>query len=79
MIDRSTRAGLPATMASAGTSRVTTLPAPTMARSPMVTLERMVAPDPIDAPFLTSVVSTFQSCSRLQLPVARRRARIASR
>ena len=36
---RSTRAGLPATMASAGTSRVTTLPAPTMARSPMTTFD----------------------------------------
>ena len=32
-----------------------------MARSPMVTFERMVAPDPMEAPFLTSVVSTVQS------------------
>jgi len=34
-------------MVSAGTSCVTTLPAPTMARSPIVTFERIVAPDPI--------------------------------
>src|SRR6185503_4606259 len=58
---RSTRAGLPITMTSGGTSRVTTLPAPTMARSPIVTLDKIVAPDPIEAPFLTSVFSTAQS------------------
>ena len=44
-----------------GTSLVTTLPAPTMAFSPIVTLARMVDPDPIDAPFFTKVGSTFQS------------------
>ncbi len=31
-----------------GTSLVTTLPAPTIAFSPMVVLERIVTPDPID-------------------------------
>jgi hypothetical protein len=34
----------------AGTSFVTTLPAPTIAFSPIVTLDKMVQPDPIDAP-----------------------------
>ena len=60
---RNTLAGFPATMAPAGTFVVTTLPAPTMAFSPIVTFERIVAPDPIDAPFLISVGSTFQSSS----------------
>ena len=55
-------------MVSGGTSRVTTLPAPTMARSPMTTLARMVAPEPIDAPALTSVRSTFQSFSVCSSP-----------
>src|SRR5438309_1128870 len=59
--DRSKRAGYPATMALAGTSRVTTLPAPTRAFSPIVMLARMVAPEPIEAPLLTSVGSTPQS------------------
>ena len=49
---------------------MTTLPAPTMACSPMMTFERIVAPDPIEAPFLTSVVSTFQSCSVWSSPSA---------
>ena len=51
-------------MAFADTSRVTTLPAPTMAFSPMTTFDRIVAPDPIDAPLLTNVVATFQSFGR---------------
>jgi hypothetical protein len=46
-----------------GISRVTTLPAPTMAFSPIVTFDRIVLPDPIDAPFFTKVFSTFQSAS----------------
>ena len=66
---RKSLAGLPATMALAGTSRVTTLPAPTMAFSPMTTFERIVDPDPIDAPFLTMVASTFQSFSVCSSPV----------
>ena len=65
---RRTLAGLPHTIVRGGTLRVTTLPAPTIACSPMVTLGRMVAPDPIDAPFLTSVVSTFQSASVCSSP-----------
>ena len=63
-----TRAGLPATIVFAGTSRVTTLPAPTIAFSPIVTFDRIVEPDPMDAPFLTSVVSTFQSASVCSAP-----------
>src|SRR5689334_15884284 len=57
------RAGLPATSAFLGTSLVTTLPAPTSEFSPIVTLASIVAPDPIDAPFLTKVRATFQSAS----------------
>src|SRR5262249_10497973 len=71
---RSTRAGLPATMVRAGTSRATTLPAPTIACSPITTFDRIVAPEPIDAPCLTCVGSTFQSrsvCSSPSSVVAR--------
>ena len=41
------RAGLPATVAPAGTSCTTTLPAPTIASAPIVTPGRMMAPPPI--------------------------------
>src|SRR5579862_305175 len=68
--NRKTLAGLPATMAFAGTSLVTTLPAPTIAFSPTVTLLRMVDPEPIDAPFCTTVFSTFQSVSVWRPPSA---------
>src|SRR5271169_4742097 len=61
-------AGLPATMTFAGTSFVTTLPAPTIALSPMVTLLKIVDPEPIDAPLRTIVFSTFQSASVLRSP-----------
>src|ERR1700733_5659947 len=67
-MDLFTFAGFPTTMALAGTSLVTTLPAPTMAFSPMVTLARIVAPEPIDAPFLTNVRSTFQSLAVFSCP-----------
>src|SRR5262249_27378134 len=66
----STRAGLPATIVPGGTSRVTTAPAPTMASSPIVTLAKIVTPVPIEAPFLTSVFSTCQSCSVWRAPPA---------
>src|ERR687885_468181 len=49
------RAGLPATTAPAGTSRVTTEPAPTIARSPISTPQRMVALLPMEAPRRTAV------------------------
>src|SRR5208283_672982 len=68
-IDRRTFAGFPTTTVFAGTSLVTTLPAPTMAFSPMVTLLRIVEPDPMDAPFRTKVLSTFQSASVCNSPV----------
>lgn len=56
-------AGLPATIVFGGTSRVTTLPAPMMAFSPMVTWDRTVEPEPMEAPFFTRVGSTAQSSS----------------
>ena len=67
-IRRSTLAGFPATIVLAGTSFVTTLPAPTIAFSPMTTFARIVAPEPIEAPFFTTVVSTFQSLSVCRPP-----------
>ena len=39
---------MPATIVFAGTSLVTMLPAPTMAFSPIVTLDKIVAPLPIE-------------------------------
>jgi hypothetical protein len=65
---RNTRAGLPATIAFAGTCLVTVLPAPTIAFSPITRFERIVAPDPMEAPFLTNVGSALQSCSVCRLP-----------
>src|ERR1700722_2793792 len=67
---RNSLAGFPATMAFAGTSLVTTLPAPTIAFSPIVTFASIVEPDPIEAPFLTTVFSTFQSASVCNWPSA---------
>src|ERR1700728_1607364 len=69
-IERRNFAGFPATMLLAGTSLVTTLPAPTVAFSPTVIFERIVAPEPIDAPFLMTVRSTFQSASVCRFPSA---------
>src|SRR5207302_10174842 len=63
---RSTLAGFPATIEFAGTLFVTTLPAPTMAFSPMVTFGRIVAPDPIEAP-LRSEEHTSELQSRENL------------
>src|ERR1700722_11192828 len=65
---RKTLAGFPATIAPAGTSFVTTLPAPTIAFSPIVVLDKIVDPAPIDAPFLMTVRSTFQSASVCSSP-----------
>jgi hypothetical protein len=45
--DFETLAGLPTTVVPGGTSRVTTLPAPTMASSPMLTPGRTTALPPI--------------------------------
>jgi hypothetical protein len=49
---------------------VTTLPAPTIAFSPIVTRDKMVDPEPIDAPLRTTVGSTTQSCSVCKFPFA---------
>jgi hypothetical protein len=56
-------AGFPATIEFAGTSLLTKLPAPTTAFSPIVMLQRIVAPEPMEAPRLTSVGTTAQSSS----------------
>ena len=50
-----TLAGFPATTARGGTSFVTTLPAPTTARSPTMMPHSNVALDPMEAPRLTTV------------------------
>jgi len=60
---RSILAGLPATIARGGTSFVTTEPAPITEFSPIVIPHKSVAPDPIDAPRLTTVFRHFQSAS----------------
>lgn len=65
-----TRAGFPATTENGGTSRVTTLPAPTIASSPMVTPQRIVALLPIDAPRLTSVGMQVQSAGLCSSPAS---------
>ena len=57
------RAGFPATIVLAGTSLVTTDPAPINAFSPMVMPQSMVALLPIDAPFLIKVSIMVQSAS----------------
>ena len=54
-------AGFPATVACGGTSRVTTLPAPTVANSPMVIPPRRVTLEPMEAPRLTRVFWQSQS------------------
>ena len=63
-------AGLPATIAPAGTSFVTTLPAPIIAFSPIVIPQSNVAPEPMEAPRLTSVPNAFPVGFRLQLAAA---------
>src|SRR4029077_8431683 len=62
------RAGLPITTTPSGTSLVTTLPAPTIAFFPITRLERIVAPDPIEAPDFTKVGSTCQSLAVCSAP-----------
>ena len=51
----STRAGTPATVVRAETSRVTTAPAPMSARAPMRMPPSTTAPEPMDAPRSTTV------------------------
>src|SRR5262249_44266006 len=64
------RAGFPATIVSAGTSLVTTLPAPTIAFSPTVIPHNNVALEPMDAPRFTRVGSHVQSAFFCNLPSA---------
>ena len=45
---------------------VTTLPAPTMAFFPITTFDKIVAPEPIEAPFSTRVSFHFPVCFGLQ-------------
>ena len=66
--DLTTLAGLPATTVSGGTSRVTTPPAPIMAFSPIVMPQSNVAPEPMEAPRLTSVRMQAQSASVCSFP-----------
>ena len=54
-------AGFPNHTSPAGTGFVTTLPAPIMAFSPIVTPARIVEFAPILAPFFISVFDSFQS------------------
>ena len=60
--------GFPATIAFGGTSLVTRQFAPMMAFSPIVTSHMIVAPDPMEAPFLTTVGRTTQSASVCGFP-----------
>src|SRR5664279_3367158 len=57
-----TRPGLPTTNACAGTSRVTTAPAPTNAYSPIVVRQTTTTPAPKVAPRDTVVVSSSAPC-----------------
>ena len=66
--DLTTLAGLPATTVSGGTSRVTTPPAPIMAFSPIVMPQSNVAPEPMEAPRLTSGRIQAQSASVCSFP-----------
>src|SRR5207248_11227248 len=61
--ERTIRAGLPTTVAPAGTSFVTTAPAPTIAASPIVRPGRITAAVPIAARRLAVVRSNCQSLS----------------
>src|SRR6185436_19904066 len=56
-----TRPGDPTTFAKSGTSRVTTLPAPTTAQRPIVTPQMMVALAQMEAPWRTRVLPSIQS------------------
>src|SRR5438034_8484383 len=62
------RAGTPATVSPGPTSRVTTAPAPTIARAPIRTSPMTIEPDPSQAPRSTTVRSSFQSCSVFMAP-----------
>ena len=66
----SSRAGTPATFSPAGTSLVTTAPAPTRAPRPMRTPPRITLPDPRLAPCSTTVRRSVQSSAFFRRPSA---------
>ena len=76
-ISRITRHGLPAANAPSGTSRVTTLPAPTTARDPIRTSGRMIAPPPTQTSDRTR--ARRPRCSSRRRRKTRRARRRASR
>src|SRR5664280_3232910 len=63
------RAGLPATSAWSGTSRVTTAPAPTVANAPTAVPATTTAPAPIEQPRRSWIGLTVQSSARASSPV----------
>ena len=67
---RSCRAGTPATVSPAGTSVVTTAPAPTRAPRPIRTPPRITLPDPRLAPCSTIVRRSVQSSAVFRRPSA---------
>ena len=75
VMNRRTLPDFPPRSRSAGTSLVTTLPAPTIAFSPIVTLARIVAPEPIELPSYHRA-SPPSSPLRSALPVCGRGPRI---
>ena len=66
----SRRAGLPATSAWSGTSRVTTAPAPTVANRPTSLPATTTAPAPIERPCRRRIGLTTQSSARASSPSA---------
>ena len=60
--------GFPITTACAGTSLVTTAPAPIMAHSPIVIPQTIVAFAPIEAPYFTMVSEQTQSSEVFNSP-----------
>src|SRR5439155_19278777 len=62
------RAGFPTTSSCGGRSRVTTAPAPTMAKRPISTPGSTIAPAPIDAPRRTVVCPSSQSSAVCSVP-----------
>src|SRR5690606_29557274 len=65
---RRMRAGLPTTTAYAGTSRVTTAPAPTCAPLPMVTPGRTIAPTPTSASSSMTTGANASGACRIGTP-----------
>src|SRR3972149_2445707 len=62
------RAGLPATRAWSGTSRMTTAPAPTVAKRPTSVPATNTAPAPTEQPSRSRIVLTVQSSPPARVP-----------